>query len=263
MNIARILAPNPGRLTGAGTNTYVVTSGSECAVIDPGPAVAGHIDAVVTACTAGHPVGVLVTHAHPDHFPAAPAVASRLGVPVAGPGAADGFKPDRVLADGETVECGSVAITAVATPGHCADHFCYRAGEHIFTGDLILGGTSVVVEDVTAYLASLRRLERLDPARLWPGHGDRIDDPQGVIAGLIEHRLQREREIIAVMESGAATVAEIVARVYRDVPAALHPAAAVSVAAHLRRLEADPGVELQSGAAESGAPESTREETAG
>jgi glyoxylase-like metal-dependent hydrolase (beta-lactamase superfamily II) len=263
MNVSRILAPNPGWLTGAGTNTYVITSGEECAVIDPGPNVGEHVAAIVAACTPARPVAVLVTHGHPDHYPAAPAVAALLSVPVLGPIAVGGFKPDRVLADGEVVECGSVGIEAVATPGHCADHFCYRAGNHVFTGDLVLGGTSVVVEDVSAYLDSLGRLRRLEPACLWPGHGERIDDPGSEIDGRIEHRLRRERQVIDAIAAGAGTVPEIVALVYHDVPEALHPVAEISVVAHLRRLRAETGVELSLGAAESGAPETTREETAG
>jgi glyoxylase-like metal-dependent hydrolase (beta-lactamase superfamily II) len=260
--VRRLLAPNPGWLTGAGTNSYVVHSRGEAVVIDPGPEDPDHLAALAYACSDTQPVAVLVTHTHPDHAPGANPLGDLLQVPVFGYGPGPGFKPDRILADGARVHCGDISVTAFATPGHCAEHLCYLAGNELFTGDVVLGGSSVVVEDLAAYLASLGRLAALGANRIWPGHGDPIDDPGAAIAALIEHRLQREREIMAAVWGGAGTLGEVVAVVYKAIPVELHPAAAVSVAAHLRKLGDEGRVEFPMGAAEMGAPVTTRKETA-
>ncbi len=251
--ITRVLAPNPGLFTGPGTNTYVVTAGGEVAVIDPGPRAADHLAAIREAIGADRPVAVLVTHTHPDHAPAANPLAAALGVPALGAAPGPDFAPDRVLGDGDTVAVGGVLLEAVATPGHTPDHLCFRLGDELFTGDHIMGGSTVVIDDLAAYLNSLRRLLPLGLRRLHPGHGPVIDDPDGTIREYLDHRLARERQVLDALAGGAGTVGEVVAAVYADVDSALHPIAAFSVAAHLRKLAAEGRVSF-AGAAEPGAP---------
>ena len=239
MRIERILAPNPGPFTGPGTNTYLVSSGSEVLIIDPGPPDLGHRDAITVALVNRRPLGVLVTHTHEDHAPLANPLAGDLGVPAYGYEAGPGFKPDLFLADQDRVGCGSEEVVAVHTPGHSRDHLCFLAGESLFTGDHIMGGSSVVVEDMGAYLKSLRRLQELQLERLYPGHGLVMDDPAGIVAEYIGHRLEREQQVLSAVRTGASTVMEIVQAVYVDVDPALHPLAAVSVRAHLVKLAGD------------------------
>lgn len=232
MNVQRVLAPNPGPFTGPGTNTYVVEDGGAVVVVDPGPDDERHLEAIVAALAGRRPQFVVVTHTHEDHAPLANRLAATLDAETAGAAPGPGFEPDRLLVDGDVVGM----LRAVATPGHSPDHLCYLAGRALFTGDHIMGGSSVMVEDLSAYLASLRRLQELDLEVLYPGHGPAEHDPQAVIAGYIAHRLERERQILDAIAAGAGTVEGIVARVYGDVDPALHPAAAVSVRAHLRKL---------------------------
>jgi glyoxylase-like metal-dependent hydrolase (beta-lactamase superfamily II) len=240
MRVDVVLAPNPSLMTGPGTNTWVVASGGEAVVVDPGPVIASHLDAIAAALGDDAAVAVVVTHRHSDHAPAANPLAATLGVPAIGPGEAPRFSPDRIIADGEVVGFGGLEMVAVATPGHTADSTCYRIGDVVFTGDHIMGGSTVIVEDMAAYIASLRRLHRTGITRIHPGHGPVLDDPDGVIGYYIEHRLEREAQILGAVRAGASSVGEVVRTVYTDVDAALHPAAAISVEAHLRKL-ADEG----------------------
>ena len=242
MRVDLVLAPNPSLMTGPGTNTWVVASDGEAVVVDPGPVIESHLEAVSLALGDDAPVAVIVTHGHPDHAPAANPLAETLGVPAVGPGDAPGFRPDRTIAEGEVVGVGGLEIVAVATPGHTADSTCYRIGDVVFTGDHIMGGSTVIVEDMAAYLASLRRLHGTGIARIHPGHGPVLDDPDGVIGYYIEHRLEREAQIIGAVRDGASSVGEVVRTVYTDVDAGLHPAAAISVEAHLRKLSEEGSV---------------------
>lgn len=239
VKVERILAPNPGPFTGAGTNTYLVISGEEALVIDPGPTDPAHRAAILSALADLRTVGVLVTHTHEDHAPLANPLAAELGVPAYGNAPGPDFKPDLVLTDEDRVSFGTESVQALHTPGHSRDHLCYLSGDSLFTGDHIMGGSSVVVEDMGSYLASLRRLQQLPLARMYPGHGLVIDDPAGIVASYIEHRLDRERQVLSAVKTGASTVMEIVQTVYRDVDPALHPLAALSVRAHLDKLVAD------------------------
>ncbi len=252
-SITRVLAPNPGLYTGPGTNSYVVSAGGEAAVIDPGPQIAEHVAAIREAIGGLRPVAVLVTHTHPDHAPAANPLAGELGVPALGAAPGPGFLPDRTLGDGDVVALGDASLEAVATPGHTPDHLCFRLGDELFTGDHIMGGSTVVIDDLAAYLDSLRRLLPLGLTRLHPGHGPVIDHPDATIRDYIDHRLARERQVLDSLAAGAATVGEVVAAVYADVDAALHPIAVFSVAAHLRKLAAEGRVSF-GGAAEPEAP---------
>lgn len=239
MIIDRVLAPNPGPLTGSGTNTWVVASRGEAVIIDPGPIIEPHLDAIRSVVSQTEVCAVLVTHAHPDHAPAANPLATEFGVPAIGSRSGPEFSPDRSVADGEGVGFGGLEAVCVATPGHTPDSVCYRIRNTLFTGDHIMGGSTVVVEDMIDYLNSLRKLQSTGLEALYPGHGPVIDAPDSVIAEYVSHRIEREGQIIAALERGADSLRAIVADVYRDTDPALHPAAALSVTAHLAKLRTE------------------------
>lgn len=236
MPIEQIVAPNPGLMTGPGTNTWIAVSGGESVVIDPGPMIEKHMERVIGAIAGTIPIAVLITHTHPDHAPAANPLAALLGVPAMGRSDGPDFVADRRLADGDVVTFGDSHLAAVATPGHTLDSTCFRLGDELFTGDHIMGGSTVVVEDMAAYMASLELLVDVGLTRMYPGHGPVIDDPDRVVVDYVAHRRAREHAIAAAVDGGADSVEAIVETVYRDVDRALHPVAAVSVAAHLRKL---------------------------
>lgn len=239
MNVERVLAPNPGPFTGPGTNTYVIGDEHEVAVIDPGPVEASHERAIIDAIAGRQVAGVLVTHTHIDHAPLANPLARNLGVPALGYAPGPEFEPDEMLVEGSVVRIGDLAMKALHTPGHADDHVCFKVGSVLFTGDHIMGGSSVMVEALGPYLRSLERLRPMGFTRMYPGHGPEIDQPTEVISWYLEHRRQREREIMAAVQAGAATVGSVVEVVYREVDSSLHPLAARSVIAHLRKLADD------------------------
>lgn len=247
MNVEVVLAPNPGMFTGPGTNTWILSSEGAAVVIDPGPDDPSHRMATLGAVAALRPVAVVVTHHHPDHAPGAGALAGLLGVPAIGPAASPDFRPDRLISDGDVVVCGAIDIVAVATPGHTADSTCYRVDDALFTGDHIMGGSTVIVEDMADYLTSLHKLHGTGLKVLYPGHGPVMHDPDRMIEEYVDHRLQRESQILSAVRAGARTVGDVVQGVYRDVDPMLHPAAAVSVAAHLRKLADDGLVAFEGG----------------
>ena len=254
MRVHRVLAPNPSLMTAGGTNSWVLEVDGHALVVDPGPLHEGHLAEIRGRLEGLEAVAVAVTHGHPDHAPAANRLARELSVPAIGSGAAPGFTPDRLVADGDVVQVASMAVGVIATPGHTADHVCYRAEEVLFSGDHIMGGSTVIVQHMGDYLASLRRLRGTGLRVIHPGHGESVCDPDGEISRYLAHRADRERQIVKAVRSGASTVAAIVEAVYFDVNSALHPMAAISVAAHLRSLEDDGVVELVSGAADWGSP---------
>jgi glyoxylase-like metal-dependent hydrolase (beta-lactamase superfamily II) len=223
VDVERLTAPNPGPMTLEGTNTYLV--GREPAVvIDPGPDEPDHLDAVRRAAEARGGVGtVLLTHRHGDHSDGIAA----LGVEPAHP------------RDGETV----AGLTAIATPGHSADHLCFLVDDACFTGDLILGEGSTIVGpremggSLADYMRSLGRLRALDLTVLYPGHGPEVRDPRAKIDEYIEHRLMRERRLVAALERGERSRAALLAEVWDDVPQELRGAAAIAMQAHLEKLE--------------------------
>ena len=235
--IERVLAPNPGPATGPGTNTWLLESAGELVVIDPGPASETHFAAIVDAIGARSVTSVLVTHTHSDHAPLANPLGRELNVPVYGHSAGPDFDPDLRLSDGSRIPAGETVLEVLHTPGHSDDHLCFLAGRVLFTGDHIMGGSSVMVEDMSRYLQSLRRLQSVDLDRLLPGHGPEIGRPQEVISWYIAHRLQREQEVLDARVAGTIDIGEIVEIVYREVDPSLYPLAARSVAAHLRKLE--------------------------
>jgi glyoxylase-like metal-dependent hydrolase (beta-lactamase superfamily II) len=237
VRIERVLAPNAGPFTGPGTNTWLLESDGEIVVIDPGPISDAHLGAILAAVGRRSVTSVLVTHTHSDHAPLANPLARELEVPAYGHAPGPEFEPDLRLTEGSTVTVGGLALEVIHTPGHSDDHLCFLTGRLLFTGDHIMGGSSVMVEDMGSYLRSLERLQGLDLDRLYPGHGPEIEQPQEVISWYIAHRLQREQEVLEAIAGGAVDVDSIVESVYWNVDRSLRPLAARSVAAHLRKLE--------------------------
>jgi glyoxylase-like metal-dependent hydrolase (beta-lactamase superfamily II) len=241
--VVRLTAPNPGIMTGPGTNSYLVGT-TELVVVDPGPDDAGHIEAL-TAAGDGRIRWIVVTHTHPDHAPGAAPLAARTGAEVIGFDARDGFEPDRLVSEGFLLEGDGVALRALHTPGHASNHLCWLLTDErmLFSGDHIMGGSTVVIAppdgDMALFLDSLRRLRGLDPAlsTIAPGHGALLPDPAGTIDGLIAHRRRREAlvdESLAAVHR--ATVDELLPVVYVDVRDELRPVARRSLWAHLRKL---------------------------
>lgn len=237
MIIDRLLANNPGPFTGPGTNTWLLDDGSgKAVVIDPGPLDRDHELSIERSLEGRDVVAVLVTHTHPDHAPMANPLARNLGVLAIGHAPGPEFDPDATLTDGSEVAVGEVVLEVIHTPGHSDDHICFRVGDILFSGDHIMGGSSVMVESMGPYLDSLRRLKGTGLSVIHPGHGDDIEDPDTVIDWYIAHRLQRHREILESIEQGAGTVDEIVETVYAEVDSSLYPLAKRSVRAHLALL---------------------------
>ena len=249
MNVHTVLAPNPGPYTGPGTNTYLIADEGEMVVLDPGPRLAGHRAEIVAACAGATPVAVVATHTHPDHAPLANPLAIDLGVPVLGYAAGPDFAPDRTIDDGGTIRVGRIELVAVHTPGHTADHLCFMVGDRLFTGDHIMGGSTVVIEDAAAYMDSLYKVRDLAVARIEPGHGTAMDDAGAVIDEYIDHRKMRERQIVAAIAAGANTVPDLVAVVYGQVPSEVLPAAAHQVRVQLDKLSREGAVLLVPGGA--------------
>lgn len=247
MRVERVLAPNPGPFTGPGTNTYVISAAGQALVLDPGPIIDAHIEAIEAALGSLTPLAVLVTHTHPDHAPAANVIGATLGVDVLGFEPGPEFEPSRTLADGDRVSVGDIELVAVHTPGHTADHLCYRIADVVFTGDHIMGGSTVIIEDGAAYMRSLDKIGALRPAHLYPGHGPEMPDATSAITSYIEHRLERERQIVAAVAAGAGTVDAIVAVVYSKVDPSLRAAAANQVRVQLEKLESEGRLPLNTG----------------
>ena len=237
MRIERVLANNPGPYTGPGTNTWVLDDGQgTVVVIDPGPVDSKHARAIVEKVGDRDLSAVLVTHTHIDHAPLANPLARDFDVPSVGHQPGPHFEPDIRLLDGAVFDVGVLSIEVIHTPGHSDDHLCFRAEDALFTGDHIMGGSSVMVEEMGPYLSSLERLRGTGLSRLHPGHGDEMGDPDKVIDWYLAHRRQRHEQIYEAIRSGTRTVQDIVERVYTDVDSSLHPLAARSVSAHIKLL---------------------------
>jgi len=241
--VRRILAPNPGVMTGPGTNTYLVGI-DEIAVIDPGPDDPSHLDAIA-ACGGDLIRWILVTHTHSDHAPGAAGLKERTGAEVLGFAHREGFVPDRTIGEGFRLEATEFRLKALHTPGHASDHLCYLLEQEalLFSGDHVMEGSTVVIAppdgDMAAYLEALRRLRAIRLRAIAPGHGHLITDPRAKFDEYLAHRAQREDAILAAVASGDATVDDVVKRVYVDVAEALHPIARHSVHAHLLKLAAE------------------------
>jgi len=236
-----VRAPNPSPMTLEGTNTYLVGDGDTLLLIDPGPTSEEHLAAVRDAVADAHVAAILITHRHYDHAQAARAFADAFDAQVAGFGGPDDTVEVSVE-DGARVGADGVFLTAMHTPGHAGDHLCYVLEEEraVFSGDHVLGrGTTVITwpdGDMGAYLEGVRRLQAVAPARIYPGHGPAIEDPAPVLTWYLEHRLDRERQIVDAMRAGPGTPAELVERVYTDVDVSLHRIAEMSLRAHLAKL---------------------------
>lgn len=226
LDVARVRAENPGPYTLTGTNTWVLGR-DPCWIVDPGPLLEAHVEAVVAEGERrGGIGGVAVTHEHGDHVEAVEALVERAGgAPVA-----------RGARDGE----GFGPLTAIATPGHARAHVAWAWGEACCTGDAVLGAGSVFVAPdpgaLAAYLDALARLRARRFAALLPGHGPPVADPAGKLDGYVAHRLERERRLLAALAGGARTVDEMLDGAWPDAPAELRVAATVTLAAHLDKL---------------------------
>ncbi len=235
--IVGIRAPNPGPFTLSGTNSWIV--GRRPAwLVDPGPALEEHVGALaVEIDRRGGLGGIALTHDHPDHTEAVPAIRARYpGAPLA---AARG-EVEVVLAEGDRFG----PLEALATPGHAPDHLAFVTGTAALTGDAVLGEGSVFIAPdpgaLAAYLEGLERLGRRRLDVLCPGHGPPVRDPRAKLAEYIAHRLDRERRLLTALEHGKRSVDELLDEAWSEVPAQLRPAAAVTLAAHLDKL-ADEG----------------------
>jgi glyoxylase-like metal-dependent hydrolase (beta-lactamase superfamily II) len=249
--VRRIVAPNPGRMTGPGTNTYLIGT-RELVVLDPGPVADSHLDAIVAAVGGGRVVAIAVTHTHRDHSPGATPLRARLGAPLVGLRARHAafqdpdFAPDWLADDGMALATDAGALIAVATPGHASNHVCWHqpALRLLYSGDHVLGAVSPVIlppdGDMSEYLDSLARLKDLDLAAFAPGHGPLVPDPVATIDALVRHRHAREARVVrALAELGRAPLEALLPIVYADVAGELHAYARYSLEAHLLKLEHD------------------------
>ncbi len=245
--VRRLVAPNPGVMTGAGTNTYLLGD-EQVAVLDPGPALPEHIDAILD--TAGDRIKWIVcTHTHPDHSPAWKAVHEATGAEVIGALPADDmfqddtFRPDGELQHDDVLATDEFTLRAVHTPGHVSNHFCFFLEEErmLFAGDHIMNGSTVVIVppsgDMKAYIESLQLLLRYPLRLIAPGHGEVMEDSRAVVEWLVNHRLKREQKVIdGLRKTGRTSVDDLVTVVYDDVDKGLHKMAKLSLSAHLIKL---------------------------
>ncbi|WP_436794576.1 MBL fold metallo-hydrolase [Actinospongicola halichondriae] len=245
--IRRIVANNPGAMTGPGTNTYLVGI-DEIAVIDPGPDSAEHLDAIA-GCGGDRIRWILLTHTHPDHAPGAAALRKRTGAEICAFDDRDDIPVDRTLADGDFIEATEFRIRTIHTPGHASNHLCYFLEEErtLFSGDHIMQGSTVVIAppdgDMAAYLESLEKVRIKRLKAIAPGHGHFITEPIAAIDEYVAHRLEREAQVRAAVENaGTTTIDEIVAQLYPGLIDELVPRAAQSVHAHLLKLAGEGAV---------------------
>ncbi len=246
--VALVRAPNPSPMTLSGTNSYLVFGTRGAVAVDPGPPIEGHIAEIEAAARArGASIGaILVTHGHPDHAPAAALLAQRTGAPVyAHPDAR--FPHDRTLGDGERMTFGDIAIRAVDAPGHTFDHLVFVLEDEraLFTGDVVIGEGFVVIAPPHAAMRPYQRtLDRLarehgDALRIYGGHGPEVTDPRAKLAEYVAHRHDRERQLVAQLAHGEATIPQLVEAIYAGYPRVLWPAAGRQLLAYLVALEAE------------------------
>jgi len=252
--IARLLAHNPSAFTYCGTQSYLVGE-REVAVIDPGPDLPEHLDALEAAIGGRRLAAIVCTHTHRDHSPAAAPLAARTGAPIIGcaalaletvgpraDAAFDGdYAPDRVLGDRDELEIDGKPLVAVATPGHTSNHLCFAYDGALLTGDHVMGwSTTVVVPpdgDMAQYMASLDKLRTRDDRVYYPAHGPAVTNPQQYVRHLVGHRMQREKQIQGLVAQQPRPIPDIVANAYPELDPRLVVAAGGSVLAHLLDLE--------------------------
>jgi glyoxylase-like metal-dependent hydrolase (beta-lactamase superfamily II) len=254
--VRRLTAANPGPFTATGTQTHIVGRG-EVAVIDPGPDLPAHLDAIMAATEGERIVAIVCTHTHRDHSPAAAPLAALTGAPVMGcaPVARQGegsgmeasfdtsYAPDRIMAEGDTVSADGWTLRAVATPGHTSNHVCFELPEAqaLFTGDHVMGWSTTVVippdGDMSDYMASLEKLLARDDAIYFPAHGDPVTTPQRLVRGMLGHRKQREGQILRLLEDRPHSISQMVAAMYVGLDPRLVQGAGASVHAHLVDLD--------------------------
>lgn len=247
--VRRIVAPNPGPMTGPGTNTYIVGE-SDLVLVDPGPAVPSHIDAILT-CVGDRLRYIACTHTHPDHSPAAAVVADATGAELIGRTTADdrhqdlSFQPASQIDDDECIAGKDWTLRAIRTPGHVDNHVCYLLEEEgmVFAGDHIMNGSTVVIVppggNMADYIASLRRLLDYQVKVVAPGHGELIQDCRGEVEKLVRHRLMREAKVFAALDQRPQSLDQLVVNVYDDVDPMMHEWAKLSLLAHLIKLEGE------------------------
>ena len=247
--VRRIVAPNPGPMTGPGTNTYVVGE-SDLVVVDPGPAEPSHIEAILD-CVGDRLKFIACTHTHPDHSPAAARLAEATGATLIGRVTADDrhqdltFQPAAQIEDDDCVAGDGWTLRAICTPGHVDNHVCFLLEEEgmVFAGDHIMNGSTVVIVppggNMADYIASLRRLLDYNVRVVAPGHGELIPDCRGEVAKLVRHRLMREAKVASALESAPQSLDELVMTVYDDVDPGMHEWAKLSLLAHLIKLEGE------------------------
>ena len=247
--VRRIVAPNPGPMTGPGTNTYIVGH-EDLVVVDPGPAEPTHIEAIL-ACVGDKLRFIACTHTHPDHSPAAALLAQATGAELVGRVTEDDqhqdltFRPARQIEDDDRISGTDWTLRAIRTPGHVDNHVCFLLEEEgmVFAGDHIMNGSTVVIVppggDMADYIASLKRLLEYEVSVVAPGHGELIDDCRGEVEKLVRHRLMREAKLAAALTQQAQSLDELVVTVYDDVPEVMHQWAKLSLLAHLIKLEGE------------------------
>lgn len=247
--VVRIVAPNPGPMTGPGTNTYLIGQ-QEIAVIDPGPYITSHVEQILNRCDR-RLKWILTTHTHPDHSPGAAILrehtqAQVMGIPAPKhPPQDQTFAPDKSLAHDQVIRGSDFEIRVIHTPGHASNHVCFLHQDGwLFTGDHIMNGSTVVINppdgNMKDYLASLALLQTLPLKAICPGHGEVIKKPQAEIEWIIQHRLDREAMVRATVEANPdSTLEELVPLVYTGIDPRLYPWAARSLLAHLIKLTDD------------------------
>ena len=258
--IRRVIANNPGPFTFTGTGTYIVGKGEGVAVIDPGPELPEHLQAILAAVSGERVTHILITHHHLDHSPLARPLAAETGAVIYGcavkepvvedtgvrvEAGYDRFTPDVSVCGGATIAGDGWTMEAIPTPGHTSNHICYALAEEnaCFTGDHIMGWSTTVVTppdgDMGDYMASLARIKARNFKTLWPTHGPPITAPGPFIDGYVAHRHERTRQILAELAAGETRIEGMVPRMYAAVDKRLHPAAARSVLAHMIELVRD------------------------
>jgi glyoxylase-like metal-dependent hydrolase (beta-lactamase superfamily II) len=255
--VRRIVAPNPGLMTGPGTNTYLLGV-REVAVLDPGPDDANHLQSILSA--AGRTIRwIVVTHTHRDHSPLAAGLARATGARTIGlRPPSDGrqdetFRPDEAPLDGQTMVLGDLSLIAIHTPGHASNCVCYLLPSErlLFTGDHVLGGVSPVIlppdGEMAAYIHSLDKLGGYDFESIAPGHGDVMSRGKRVITMLRAHRMAREDKVLRSLGEDAMSIDRLTAAVYDDVPVDRHPWAKLTLEAHLIKLLREGRVSEQNG----------------